>query len=71
MTSKFQPIISSLMGIMERPDAERPYRSLAKAYLEAGMPKEADAVLFLVTKRFGKDDDICADSHEEQRKNDI
>jgi len=59
------------MEIMERPDAERPYRSLAKAYLEAGMPKEADAVLFLAAKRFGEEDDICADSHEEQRKNNI
>ena len=55
VTAEMEGVILALMGVLERPDAERPYLGLAEAYRNVGMTEEAESVIFLVDKRFGKD----------------
>lgn len=63
-------IISCIRGVLERPDAERPYLELAKAYGKAGMKEEAAALFFLAGRRFGSKDDAHPDPDEGQREDD-
>jgi hypothetical protein len=56
------------MGVLDHPDAERPYLILAEAYGDAGLFEEKKAVLFLVEKRFGATNDCHTNPHEKQRK---
>ena len=64
MTAKFARIVHALKDLFEHPDAERPYLALADAYGKEGMEEEKEAVLFLVEKRFGREDDNSSNSHE-------
>lgn len=65
MTPNLDQIILELKWILEKPDIDRPYLSLAKVYKNLGMHQEADAIMFLVNKRFGTDVD-SSDSDKQQ-----
>jgi pentatricopeptide repeat protein len=70
VTPELGGVVSALNEVLNLPSAERPYQMLVDAYLKEGMKEEAEAVLFLMKKRFGGKNDLHPDSDEEQRKDD-
>lgn len=64
---KWEDAINSLVLILENPQAEKGYRELRKYYASCGRQHEADAIQYLIDKRFGNADSSA--SNQEQPGN--